>query len=111
MRHPRIRHTELSRAVKTLTSGTAATAAGGHCDRKIRAGCSPVIPNGQCRGSQLEPHHNVFVGVIADHEGIGAFGLEAIFLIETASAVIVGEDRQIQMVGALVAGSVDHPAH
>ena len=46
----------------------------------------------------------------ADHEGIGALGLEAIFLVEAAGAVVFGEHRQVEIVGALVAGALDHPA-
>ena len=58
---------------------------------------------------KVEPHDDVLIGMVADHEGIGSLGLEPIFLIEAAGAVVVGEYRQIEMVGAPVAGAVDHP--
>ena len=49
---------------------------------------------------QFQPHDQILVGLVADHEVVAAGILEAVALVEAVGAGIFGEDRQVDLVGA-----------
>src|SRR3954463_8897793 len=64
---------------------------------------------GSPRRSQLGPHDDVIVGLVADHEGMMSDRLEAVALVEAPGAMIVGEHRQIEGCRAAAAAFGDRP--
>ena len=47
----------------------------------------------------------------ANHEGISAFGLEVVFLVEAAGTVIFGEHGQVEIIRAQIARTLDRPSN
>ncbi len=60
---------------------------------------------------RLDLHDDVLVRLLADHEGIGPDLDEAVLLVESPGAVIVGVDGKVQVLHARRLGFGERPIH